>query len=225
MELDDLKTPWREMDRRLDSMESTLRLNRLLAKAGTLEQMHSKLRFVRLVLWYEVGFGVLATLLVGSYLFDHLGAIRFALPAAALHIAAILTLASAVRQLVALGRIDPSGPVVRIQRRLTELRVARARSNRSLLLLAPMIWALLLVVVPHGLLGLDVYRVFGLPWVAGNLAFGVAVLGAAAWASRRFPVATRSSKLLRWLGDDLTGRRIASASGFLDHIAAFEAEE
>ena len=100
----------------------------------------------------------------------------------------------------------------------------RARSNRWLLLSAPLLWALLIVVVPHGLVGLDVYRSFGLPWVTGNLVFGLAILGAAAWMSRRFPAASRSSAFLRWLGDDLTGRRVALASGFLDDLVAFEAE-
>ncbi|HVF59416.1 MAG TPA: hypothetical protein VNJ70_06345 [Thermoanaerobaculia bacterium] len=111
-----------------------------------------------------------------------------------------------------------------IQRRLAELRVVRARSNRWLLLSAPLLWALLVVVVPHGLIGLDVYRAFGLPWVASNFVFGLAVLGGAAWVSRRLPAASRSSAFLRWLGDDLTGRRVTVASGFLDDIPAFEAE-
>ncbi len=224
MEFDELKTLWKETDRRLSALEPALRLNLRLARAGTLDQTRSKLRFVRLVLWYEVGFGVLAVLLVGSYLFDHLGTVRFALPAAALHLGAILTLGFAARQLVALGQIDYAGPVVAIQRRLAELRVVRARSNRWLLLSAPLLWALLIVVVPHGLVGLDVYRSFGLPWVAGNFVFGLAILGAAAWVTRRFPASSRSSAFLRWLGDDLTGRKVAVASGFLDDVVAFEAE-
>ena len=148
----------------------------------------------------------------------------FALPAAALHLGAILTLGLAARQLVALGQIDYAGPVVAVQRRLAELRVVRARSNRWLLFSAPLLWALLIVVVPHGLVGLDVYRSFGLPWVVANLVFGLAILGAAAWVSRRFPAASQKSVFLRWLGDDLTGRRVAVASEFLDDIMAFEAE-
>ena len=67
------------------------------------------------------------------------------------------------------------------------LGVVRARTNRWLLLSTPLLWAVLVVVVPHGLVGLDVYRAFGLPWVLGNFGFGVAVLALAAWASRRFP--------------------------------------
>jgi hypothetical protein len=223
MELDDLKTLWKEADQRLGAMESALRLSRRLASADSLDRMRSKLRFVHLALWYEIAFGVLACLMVGSYLFDHLGEIRFALPAAGLHLGAILVLGSAIRQLVALGQIDYAGPVVQIQRRLTELRVLRARTNRWVLLSSPLLWALLIIVVPHGLIGLDVYRAFGWPWVGGNLAFGIAILAAIAWLYRRFPAAAQSSKILRWMGDDITGRKVATVSGFLEDLSAFEA--
>jgi hypothetical protein len=136
----------------------------------------------------------------------------------------ILTIGFAAWQLVALGQIDYGGSVLEIQKRLAELAVARARANRWLLLSAPLLWAVLIVVVPHGLIALDVYRAFGWPWVAGNLAFGIAVLATATWASRQYPAWLRSSRLWRGLGDDLTSRRLAAASGFLDDIAAFEAE-
>lgn len=224
MELDELKSVWRETERRLAALEPALRLNQRLATAGTLERTRSKLRFARFVLGYEIVGAVVVVLLVGSYLFDHLGELRFALPAVALHLAAIATLRLAVRQLVLLGQIDFAGPIVQIQRRLAELRVVRARSNRWLLLSAPLLWAFLVVVVPHGLIGMDVYDAFGIGWVLANLAFGVALLGAAIWVAGRFPLASRGSRFLRWLGEDLTGRSIAKASGALNDIAAFEAE-
>jgi hypothetical protein len=224
MELDELKNLWQQTERRLEAMAPALRLHQRLARAGALDRVRSKIRLNHLVLWYEVAFGGAVALLVGSYLVDHLGEIRFAAPAAVLHLGAILTIGFAAWQLVALGQIDYGGPVLEIQRRLAELRVVRARGNRWLLLSAPLLWALLIVVVPHGLIGLDVYRAFGSAWVGANLLFGLAVLAAAAWASRRFPAWFGSSRLLRGLGDDLTGRRLAAASGFLNDIAAFEVE-
>jgi hypothetical protein len=220
MEFDELKTLWQRTDRRLEAMEPALQLGQRLARAGALDRLRRKSRFTYLVLGYEVAFGLAVALLAGSYLGDHFREIRFAAPAALLHLGAILTLGVAVWQLVALRQIDYGGPVLEIQRRLAELRAVRARANRWLLLSCPLLWALLVVVVPHGLLGLDVYRAFGVAWVGANLLFGLAVLAAVAWASRRFP----ASRLLRGLGDDLTGRRLATVSGFLDDIAAFERE-
>ncbi len=223
MELDELQSLWQQTDRRLAAMAPTLRLQERLARAGALDRARSKNRFTHVVLWYEVVFGAVAALLAGSYLAGHFDEPRFAAPAALLHLGAILTLGLAVWQLVELGQIDYGGPVLEIQRKLAKLQVARARGNRWLLFSAPLLWALLVVVVPHGLAGLDVYRSFGIGWVGGNLLVGLAVLAGGLWASRsaRF----RGSRLLRGLGDDLTGRRLAAASGVLDDLAEFERED
>jgi hypothetical protein len=224
MEHDDLKLLWKETGQRLASMEPLLRLNARLAQAGIRDRSRSKLRFVHVVLWYEVCFAAAAVLLIGAYLPGSLSTPRIAIPAAALMAAAVLNLAGAVRQLVALNAIDYAGPVVAIQRALAEIRAMRARSNRRLLRSAPLLWALAVIVVPHALAGLDPYQAFGLPWIAGNLAVGLAVMAAAAWASRRLPPSSRRLAFVRWLGDDLAGRKVAEASGFLADIAAFEAE-
>jgi hypothetical protein len=223
VELDDMKALWKEADRRVEAMEPVLQLQLRLAQIATRERARSRLRFVRVALWYEVVFGVLAALLAGSYLAEHVAIIRFAIPAAILQAVAIGVLGFAAYQLVALEQIDPAGSVVTIQRSLARLRVVRARSNRWLLLSAPLLWALLTIVVPHGLSGLDVYAAFGPAWVIGNVVFGFAVLGAAALASRRVSETSRGAAILRWIGDDATGRRVGEASTFLDEIAAFEA--
>jgi hypothetical protein len=101
--------------------------------------------------------------------------------------------------------------------------VVRARSNRWLLLSSPLLWALLVIVVPHGLLGVDIYQLFGMAWVVANLVFGVAVVGAAAVISRHLRSRGGGSEFLRRIGDDITGRRMAEAAATLDEIAAFEA--
>jgi hypothetical protein len=224
VDLDNLKALWKETDRRLESIESIVRLQQRAAEVSTRETTRSKLSSVRLVLWYEVAAGAVAAMIAGSYLADNIRSIQFAAPAGLLQLAAIVTLGFAAYQLVALAQVDYTGSVVSIQRQLAQLRVVRARSNRWLLLSAPLIWALLIIVVPHGLLGVDVYRSFGLPWVLANVAFGFGVIGAGALVIRWFPSA-RGSAFLGRIGDDLTGRRVAAASEFLDEIAQFETAE
>jgi hypothetical protein len=222
MELDELKSLWQQTDRRFRELEPSLRLQERLARAAMLERARAKQRPTHLALWYEATFGAVAALLAGSYLTAHFDELRFAIPAVLLHLSAILTLGLAVWQLVELGRIDYGGPVVAIQRSLARLGVVRARGNRWLLLASPLLWAALMVVVPHGLIGLDVYRTLPIAWVGANFLVGLAVLAAGLWASRstRF----RDSRLLRALGDDLTGRRLAAVSGSLDELAEFERE-
>ena len=222
MELDEMKVVWQRTHEKLASMEPALRLSARVARESTLDRLRAKLRWTYGALLIEIAFGVTAVLLTGSYLADHIGAFRFAAPAALLHLAAIATIGVAVWQLATLGRLDYGGPVLEIQRRLAELGMVRARANRWTLFTAPLLWAALVVVVPHALIGLDVYRAFGLPWTLGNLAFGILVLAVAFWASRKFPSWYRSSRLIRGLGDDLTGRRLAAASGYLRELADFE---
>ena len=94
---DDLKLLWKETDSRLASMEPVLRLNARLAQAGIRDRTRSRLGFVYVVLWYEVGFAVLAVVIIGAYLADNFAALRFAIPAAALQAAAVLNLALAAR--------------------------------------------------------------------------------------------------------------------------------
>jgi hypothetical protein len=223
MDLDELKGLWQQADRRPEGIAPALRLQERMARAGALDRARSRNRLTHVVLWYEVAFGIVAALLAGSYLAGHFAELRFAVPAVLLHLGAIGILGVAVWQLVELGRIDYGGPVVTIQRQLAQLAVVRARGNRWLLLASPFLWAALVVVVPHGLIGLDVYRTFPIAWVGGNFLVGLAFLAAGFWASRspRF----RDSRLWRGLGDDLTGRRLAAASGSLDELAEFERGE
>jgi hypothetical protein len=174
------------------------------------------------VLWGELAFGVLAALLVGSYLPESFVAPRFAIPAVLLQLGAIGLIASAARQLWLLSTVDFAGPVMDTQRRLARLRRLRSRANRWLIFAAPLLWSLLVIAVPHGLIGLDVYAAFGVPWVAGNLAFGAVVVAVVAWVARRFPAWYAESGFIRALGDDVTGRRIAAVNGFLTELDAFE---
>ena len=104
-------------------------------------------------------------------------------------------------------------------------RSVRARLNRWLLISCPLLWALLIIVIPHGLIGLDLYHAFGVAWVLGNLGVGILFLAIVGWAIWRFPDWARKSTILAWLGDDFTGRRVAAVSGQLEEIAAFESEE
>jgi hypothetical protein len=222
MDLDEMKDLWQGTQRKLESMEPALRLNAWQAKVGALDRVRSKMRWAHWVLAYEIAIGAVAALLTGSYLADHVSTFRFAAPAVLLHLAAIATIGFAVRQLVTLRRLDYGGPVLEIQTRLAELGLVRARANRWILFAAPLLWGALVIVVPHAWIGLDMYRAFGPAWTVGNLAFGAFVLALAFWVSRRYPAWYRSSSLVRGLGDDLTGRRLAAASGYLQELAAFE---
>ena len=221
MELDELKAAWHELDRRLDANQQ---INLQVFKDLKLDGMRTELRRLSFLLSCELLSGVLATLLLGSFLVEHLGTARFAVPAVVLHAVAVFTIGAAAWQLVRIGRLDYAGPVVTLQHALAELRSERVRMSRRLLLLAPLLWTPLAIVAAQGLFGFDVFRGFGPVWVASNLAFGLATIPLAIWASRRFAERLGGSRFVKHLADDIAGRSLVTAQVQLEKIARFEAE-
>lgn len=221
MELDDMKTAWRELDRRIDAGTE---VDRRIWKELKLEQTRSTLSWLAGWPLLELVIDILAVLLVGAFLAEHIHAARYAVPAIVLQVAAILKLSATIRQLAMIARIDYAAPVVAIQRQLAALRALRIRTTMWIFLLALLLWTPLAIVGAKALLGLDLYRAFGPLWIALNVALGVAVIPLAIWIARRHAGWFRNSRLLQQLADDIAGRSLTRATGHLDEITRFEDE-
>lgn len=221
MELDEMKAAWHELERRMDA---GVERDRHIWKELALDRTRSALRWLAGGPAVELVFDVLAVVLLGALLVEHVHAVRFAAPIAALQVAAIVKLSATIRQLAMIAGIDYAAPVVEIQRRLAALRALRIRTTKWVLLLAPLLWTPLVIVAAYVLVGLDLYRGFGPAWVALNLAFGVAVIALAVWIARRHAGWLRGSRFLQKLADDIAGRSLIAATGHLDEIARFEDE-
>jgi hypothetical protein len=221
MELEELNTAWRELDRRL---ESSLALNRSLFKELKLVRARSALGGLAGRLWYELISGVVAALLVGSFLAGHQHEPRFAIPAIVLEAAAVLTISASAWQIALVYQLDYSAPVVAIQHELAVLRLWRVRVTRWVLLLAPLLWTPLAIVAAKALLDFDVYRDVGPPWIAANLGFGLAVIPLGFWLANRRAARAARSPVLKHLADDIAGRSLNIATGLVNEIARFEAE-
>ena len=219
---DDLQQLWHESTRQLEHGKPSLRFHLIEARERRENKVYSRLRRVKMVLGYEIAFGIVAVLLAGSYLADHWSILRYALPALGLHVCAIAVLATATWQLVLVAGIDFAEPVVALQRRLALLQTVRSHSNRWLIFASPLLWALLVLIVPHALLGLDVFAITGSAWVLGNFVFGLLVLLFAVWLVHARPRWAERWQLLHHLGSDLTGRRLAEAEALLNEVSAFE---
>ena len=222
MDLDELKQAWAAHDGKLDAV---LRINRELLNANRLDRARSAMGRLAALLAVEAVLTLFAVLPLGSFLSQHRTAMRFALPALALELCAIAVLAGTIRQMVAALRIDYGQPVAVVQRQVGSLRAARARFNGWILVASPLAWTPLVVVAFQGLFGVDMYRLPLLPWLVGNLLFGVGVLAVALWASRRFAARMSGSPVAQRLMNALAGYNLKVASRSLEALSEFEDEK
>ena len=222
MEIDDLKRAWEEQSRKLDAR---LRLNTRLLHDSVLGKAGTAMTRLSWLLAGELLLDLLLAVWLGWFIAGHVREPRFLVPAVVLHLGAIGLVISCIRQLEAIRSIDYGAPILAIQKRLGTLRLQRVRATQWTLLSAPLLWILVLIVALKGLLGLDAYAIFDEAWLAANVLLGVAVIPLAIWMARRHADRMERSPLVQRLLRDLAGYNLNAATGFLDSLARFEAEE
>lgn len=222
MELEDLKDRWEAYDRKLDA---SFRLNTAVLREINLSRADSALKRLSRLLVCELLVDLAAVVALGAFIAGHAGEMRFLAPAVLLDLCAIGFVIASIRQLVALHSLDYGAPVVAIQKQLQALRIERIRVTKWILLLCPLLWTPLLIVTFEGLFGLDVYLFLDGTWLAANLLFGLAFIPLMLWAAQRFAGRWQGSPLVQSLMDDLAGRSLVEATGFLSTLSRFEAEE
>ena len=219
MELDDIKQHLEHLDEKLDA---ALRLNRGVLDRHILDKVDKALRRLGWALGIELALGVVTVLLTGSFVADHVREPRFLVPGLVLHIFVIAQIAMLVRHTVATRQIDFGAPIVEIQRRIENLRVSMIWTTIWTFLLAPLLWPPLLIVGLEGLLGIDAYAVLGAPYLAANLAVGLAVIAIGLLVSRFFADRLSGSTFVGRLMRSLGGTNLAAAQGFLASLSRFE---
>lgn len=221
MALQEVKDLWADYDRKLDR---SIRLNTRLLRQSALDRADSSLRWLSRAILVEVLFNLAVVIALGVFIGSHLTELRFLVPAAVLDLAALLLIATGVRQLVALAAIDYGQPVVAIQKQLAELRIQRIRTSKWTLLTSPLLWTPFMIVALEALLGFDVY-LLGAPYLLANLLVGGAVIPLVLWIANRHAGRLQGSPLMRSILDDLAGRNLVKATAFLDSLDRFEREE
>ncbi len=222
MELQELKAQWDVYDRKLDAI---VRRDASRWRAEHLEKADSSLRRLSRSITVELAITAIGVLLLGSFIGDHFGKARFALPAILLHVFAIGLLISGGRQLYAVRTLDFAEPIVEIQKRLEQFRILRIRTTKWVFLLCPLLWAPFLIVALKGVLGVDAYAAFDSAWIAVNLALGVVVTLALIGISRRYADRFARSPFFQRLMDDIAGRSLSEAEAFMEALSRFEKEE
>jgi hypothetical protein len=221
VELDDLRKTWAEYDRKLDV---NIRLSKQLLIATNLNRVRSPLRRLAFFLGLEAVIQFAVVVALGSFIFEHIAMVRFALPAAALDVFAIAILIAIIRQMVAALQTDYDQPIAIIQKRLEDLRVLRIRYIQGIFLVATLAWTPLLIVALKGFWGLDAYRLLGTAYLVANLLVGLAIIPLAIWLSRKFADRMGRSPMIQRFMKDLAGYNLNAAAGFLAALSEFEEE-
>lgn len=221
VEMDDLRKTWAEYDRKLNT---NIRLSRQLLMATHLNRVRSPLRRLAFFLGLESVIQLAVVVALGSFIYEHIAMVRFALPAAALDLFAIAILIAMIRQIAGALKIDYDKPIAIIQKQLEDLRVLRIRFIQGIFLVATLAWTPLLIVALKGFWGLDAYRLFGAAYLTANLLVGLAIIPLAIWLSKRFSLRMGRSAMIQRLMKDLAGYNLNAATGFLATLSEFEEE-
>lgn len=216
MELDELKSAWQVLDRKL-SRESAINL--ALYRDRKLDQVRSSLQPLRRQLVAQLLAGIGIILFAAVLWSKQPTAISIILAGVAVQLYGIACIISAGVVLSGIRSVDYSGSVLEIQNRLA--RVQRAYVLAGIVAGLPwwFMWVpFLMVLAQFG--GVDLYA--NAPSVIwGGL--GVGALGMlASWWLYSYSRDTSRPRLNRWVDDAMTGRSLRKAQGQLEEIRRFE---
>ena len=184
------------------------------------------MKWLRIGALFNILLGALFVLCTGTFIRNHLAEPRFVVPAVALHLWLVGSLATTVAQFIRAGAIDYDAPVVAIQRQMEALRALTLRSLQVLFLFGVPIWFVpFCIVAMRSWFGVDLYAWFGggvlLAGVVGSVALALAVMG----LCRRYADRIDRSPRLRQLARGLAGHNLTAAQDQIARLAAFERED
>jgi hypothetical protein len=218
LDLDEMKQRWVEYDRKLDE---SIRLNRRVLSVTNLNGARSALQRMAVFLSVEAVVWFAIVMAIGNFIYQHIGSLRFALPAAALDLFAIGMFGATMRQIVAAQQIDYSRPITAMQKQLETLRLLRIRITQWALLAGVLVWAPFVIVASKAFFGVDGYNT---AWLWANVVFGLSLIPLAVWLSRKFGDRMGRSPFIQRLMKDIAGHNLNAAGLFLARLSEFEDE-
>lgn len=220
MTFEQMQAHWAEHDRKLEWL---VQVNRELLRERAARPLRTRLQKLTLFAAAEAALYFVALLLTGSFLYEHWGAARFAVPALALHAWLVAACAACVYELVLASRIDYGRPVREAQRSLAELRAFRVRSMQWALLTGQVVWWIPFVIVAlKGVAGIDAYAIIPTSFMAAQIGVGVVAIPALLWAARRIAATPAAAGLVHWLAQQIAGAELTEAQRLLEELAEFE---
>jgi hypothetical protein len=228
MQLQELEYHWKRLDEKVDQ---ALAIETELLRRVVLEPVHRRVN--RMAFWpaVDVAFCIGAILLVVTSIGNHWLDSRVLAPAGAVIFCFLALLIDSILQLSRISELDWSGPVSEIQSSLAELRVAKVRQFKWIMLLSPL-WQFCGLIVAVEWLSLrltgdplTIIKKFEPRWILGNLLFGVvfAILGFLIIYA--FSQAFKSRPWWQSMLDGISGKSLSVARKDVELWAGLRAEK
>ncbi|MEP7157391.1 MAG: hypothetical protein ABI905_16545 [Betaproteobacteria bacterium] len=219
--LDDLKTEWLARDRQL---ESSLRMNTLLLRETLLEKHGARMGRVRAGDVSQILFTIPFLAFFGWFIAHHLDQPAFLIPAVLLQVWTVAMLALGIQQRSGLRALDYSRPVVALQGEIEQIKIARLTTFKWAFLTGQLLWWIPFLLVVFKALGVDLFTVsaFMPRFIAWNIAFGIAFIPFALWASKLLVGRLGGSARFQKFTDGIAGSDVVVAREFLGKLARFE---
>ena len=217
-DLDELQKKWADYDRRL---ETSIRLSRDVLNVVSMNRVRPALWSLTIALVIEIIATLAVIVALGSFIYANIAAVRFALPAAALDLYAIVYFQGLIRQAIAIHEIDFAQPVTSVQVKFADLRLLRLRYTKTTFIAVALAWAPLLVVGLKAF-GLDAYALFGAPYLIANVLFGLALIPLAVWIAKAFGERLGRIGFIGGLVQSLEGHSLARTASFLTSLQEFQ---
>ena len=219
MELDELKAKSEAHDQQL---EKSLRLNRELLSATKLKRAESELRWLTIYSGLEAGMWLVIVVALGKFVAGHIHMPGLAWSGIAVDVMSVGMLIALVQRMIGTLHIDYSHSIAAIQKQVEAVRMLRVRTTQWAVLCGTLLWVPWLAVVSQAFLGVNIYRSVDAAWLISNVLFGLALFPAAIWASRKYADRIQQSPFFQRLMNDLAGRNLTAARGFLATLSEFE---
>ena len=220
MELEDLKSAWEQMERRVDVAETTLREFRQERAVGT---AHRLLMHVTAGQTVQAALSVASIVLVAPFWVEHRHTPHLLIAGLSLHLYFVGMICACAMQIILLGQIYYTESVVTCQQRTLKLQRLRILLGLALGLPWWILWVPAMMVGAQRFVGIDLYRASP-GWIQLSLAVGLVGIVASILVARLLDANPFKRGAARSLVDALSGRSLARALRQFEEIRRFERE-
>jgi serine/threonine-protein kinase len=220
MELDELKTAWLALERRLEQGNA---INLQLYKEGRMKKLRSSLRPLYWGQILQMLFGLLFVLLAASFWPHHRDVPQMLASGLIVHAYGVLSIVMGGITIGMISRVnsDYSQPVLEIQKRLAQVRRFYVLGGMIVGLPWALIW-LPLCVVLAGKVGVDLWtQAPSVFWIGGVV--GMAIL-LGTWWFHHWSRSPKRPRLAQAMEDSVTGASLRKAGRILSELEQFEKE-